>query len=204
MAERENEPGRGLERLYHLPEFLARVREEGVHGVRENLGDDVGGVLYHHRGVRVPGHNATFVWHEGDGTFELVVDGVDDRGAWVTFDADRSWDVFFARPQADAPYLAWMTDAEFERDEADRFDEKSAAIGRGRFSFGLSLQPTAVWPDLEERAREADAPCFIYRPSGRTLIPAGDVERYERALPPELIGDDPPDYLGLVEADVGL
>ncbi|WP_306052116.1 hypothetical protein [Natronococcus wangiae] len=190
--------------LYHLPEFLAQVRETGVHDVRENLGDDVGGVLYHHRGVRVPGHNATFVWHDEGGTFELVIDGVDDRGAWVTFDADRAWDVFFARPPADAPYLAWMTDAEFEAEEADRFDEKSGAIGAGRFSFGLSLQPTAVWSDLEERAREADAPCFIYRPSGRTLIPEGDISNYERALPPELIGEEPRDYLGLVDADVGL
>lgn len=196
MAERE--------RLYHLPEFLSQVRDQDVHDVRENLGDDVGGVLYHHRGVRVPGFNATFVWHDADGTFELVIDGVDDRGAWTTFDADRSWGFFFAQPPEDAPYLAWMTDAEFETDEADRFDEKSEAVGTGRFSFGLYLQPAAVWPDLEERAREADAPCFIYRPSGRTLIPEGDVENYEQALPPELVGDDPPDHLGLVDADVGL
>ncbi|SEW08812.1 hypothetical protein [Natrinema salifodinae] len=196
MAERE--------RLYHLPEFLARVREGGVHDVRENLGEDVSGVLYHHRGVRVPGHNATFIWHEAGGTFKLVVDGVGDRGAWTTFDADRSWDVFFVRPPDDAPYLAWMTDAEFESDEADRFDEKSAAVGAGRFSFGLYLQPVAVWQELEERAHKADVPCFIYRPSGRTLVPEGDVADYEHALPPELIGDDPPDYLGLVDANVGL
>lgn len=204
MAESENEPGRGNERLYHLPEFLARVREEGVHDVRENLGDDVGGVLYHHRGVRVPGHNATFVWHGETDTFELVIDGVGDRGAWMTFDAVRSWDVFFARPPDDAPYLAWMTDAEFDAEEADRFDEKSAAVGAGRFSFGLYFQPAAVWSELEDRALEADAPCFIYRPSGRTLVPDGDVTDYEHALPPELIGEDPPDHLGLVAADVGL
>lgn len=204
MAGSENEPGRGHERLYHLPEFLERVREQGVHDVRENLGEDVGGVFYHHRGVRVPGHNATFVWHEEDDAFELVVDGVGDRGAWITFDAGRSWDVYFVRPPEDAPYLAWMTDAEFERDEADRFDEKSAAVGAGRFSFGLYLQPTAVWPGLEERALEVDAPCFIYRPSGRTLVPEGDVDQYEHALPPELVGDDPPNHLGLVDADVGL
>ena len=205
MVEPENESGRerGRERLYRLPEFLARVREGGVHDVRENLGEDVGGVLYHHRGVRVPGHNATFVWHEDD-AFELVVDGVGDRGAWTTFDADRSWDVFFVRPAADAPYLAWMTDAEFEAEEAERFDEKSAAAGAGRFSFGLYLQPTAVWSELADRARAVDAPCFIYRPSGRTLVPEGDLERYEHALPPELVGDEPPDHLGLVDADVGL
>lgn len=204
MAESENGNGGGREQLYHLPEFLAQVREGGVHDVRENLGDEVGGVLYHHRGVRVPGHNATFVWHEDEGTFELVIDGVGDRGAWMTFDADRSWDFFFVQPPEDAPSLVWMTDAEFDAEEADRFDEKSAAIGSGRFSFGLYLQSAAVWPELEARAREADAPCFIYRPSGRTLVPEGDVADYEHALPPELVGDDPPDYLGLFEADAGL
>ena len=189
---------------YRLPEFLATVREAGAHDVRENLGDDVGGVLYHHRGVRVPGHNATFVWHHDDDTFELVVDGVGDRGAWATFDATASWDVFFVRPPEDAPYLAWMTDGEFEAEEADQFDEKSASVGIGRFSFGLYLQPSAVWPEYEERARDADAPCFIYRPSGRTLVPEGDLAAYEHALPPELVGGDPPEYLGLVSADVGL
>lgn len=196
MAERE--------RLYRLPEFLARVRERGVHDVRENLGDDVGGVLYHHRGVRIPGFNATFLWRDERSAFELVVDGVADRGAWATFDADRSWDFFFGQPPADAPYLAWMTDAEFETEEADRFGEKSAAVDAGRFSFGLALQPAAAWSDLEARAREADAPCFIYRPSGRTLVPEGDVSSYAHALPPELIGNEPPDHLGLVDADIGL
>lgn len=189
--------------LYHLPAFLERVRDEGAHGVLENLEADFGGVLYHHRGVRVPGYDATFVWHADDGTFELVVDGVDDRGAQVKFDAGRSWDVYFAQPPNDAPSLAWMCDAEFVAEEADRFGGTAEAVGVGRFSFGLYLQPPSAWTDLEERARQADAPCFIYRPSGRTLIPEGDLTQYEHALPPELVGGDPPEHLGLVDADVG-
>ena len=189
--------------LYHLPAFLDRVREQGAHGVVENVDADIDGVLYHHRGIRVPGYNATFVWGD-DGTFELVVDGVGDRAAWATFDADRAWDFYFAQPPNDTPSLAWLSDTEFETDEADRYRNKAEAIADSRFSFGLYLQPPPIWQELEARAEGTDAPCFIYRPSGRTFVPEGDLNRYVEVLPPELLGEDPPGHLGLVAADFGL
>lgn len=189
--------------LYHLSAFREQVQESGAHGVLENLEVDFGGVLYHHRGARVPGHNATFVDRD-DGTFELVVDGIGDRAAWARFDDDRSWDFFVAQPPDDAPHMVWICDAEFEAEEAAEFEEKPTAVGMGRFSFGLYLQSPAAWTDLEERAREVDAPCFVYRPSGRTLVPDGDLSEYEDALPAELLGGDPPAHLGVVDADFGL
>ena len=188
--------------LYHLPEFLDRVREQGAHRVVESLDVEVGGVLYHHRGARVPGHNATFVWDEGEDTFELEIDAVGSRGAWAVFDADRGWDFYLVRASGDAPCLVWMTDAEFDAEEADSFDRKESAVGTGRFSFGLYLQPPPTWDEIEERARESDAPCFVQRPSGRTIVPEDDLSAYESVLPPELLpdGDTPPERLGLVDA----
>lgn len=193
--------------LYHLPAFLDRLRERGSHDVRDGLDVEIGGVLYHHRGARIPAHNATFVWREdgGDDAFDLELDAVGPRAAWARFDADRDWDFYISRPPGDAPCLAWMTDAEFRAEEGDDFASKQEAVGMMRFSFGLYLQSPDAWPDVEKRAGETDAPCFLYRPSGRTLVPEDDLERYESVVPPELLDGEEgaPDYLGLVEAHVG-
>jgi hypothetical protein len=186
--------------LYHLPAFLDQIRETGAHGIIENLDSEVAGILYHHRGARVPGHNATFVW-SGD-TFELEVDAVGSRAAWAVFDADCEWDFYLSQAPGDAPCLAWMCDAEFRAEETETFDTKQEAVGLGRFSFGLYLQSPTDWPELEERTRETDVPCFIQRPSGRMLVPEGDLETYEDVVPPELLNRDHPDHLGLVDAHV--
>lgn len=200
-------PPGGEEWLFQFPAFLERLREAGAQGVVETVEVPLGGVLYHHRGVRVPGYDATFVWHPaedgGDPTFELVVDGVGDRAAWATFDAGRAWDVFLAQPPDDAAYFAWMTDDEFAAEEADEYARKADAVGMGRFSFGLYLQPPDAWADLEARAREVDAPCFVYRPSGRTVVPEGDLAAYEEVVPPELLGGEAPAHLGLQDAELG-
>lgn len=210
----------GEDWLFQFPAFLDRLREVGAQGVLETIRVPLGGVLYHHRGVRVPGYDATFVWHPagsdnrdgehgggdrgGDGpTFELVVDGVDDRAAWATFDAEREWDFFLAQPPDDAAYVAWMSDDEFETEEADEFTRKADAVGLGRFSFGLYLQPRDAWAELEERVAGVDAPCFVYRPGGRTLVPEGDLAAYDEVVPPELLGGTAPAHLGLQEAELG-
>ena len=80
--------GTDEEWLYHLPAFFDRVRAEGAQRVLDTVQGRFGGVLYHHRGVRVPGHDATFVDRE-DGTVELVVDGVGDRAGWMRFPLRR-------------------------------------------------------------------------------------------------------------------
>lgn len=185
--------------LYHLPGFLDRVRETGGHSVRENVDVAVGGVLYHHRGARVPAHNATFVWPDEEGAFDLELDGVGSRAAWVRFDANCEWDFFLVRAPGDAPCLVWMTDDEFRTEEAENFENKQACVSMMRFSFGLYLQPPDVWTDIEEQAHETDAPCFVYRPGGRTLVPEEPLESYETVLPPELFGDDAPPFLGVAD-----
>lgn len=202
--------------LYHVPEFLDQLREDGAEGIVEGLDIDLGGVLYHHRGVRMPAYNATFIWNEGgEGadeagtgpTFELELDAVGPRGIWAAFEADYSWDFYLSRPPQEQPCLVWMSDEEYMADEADEFDTKQEAVGLGRFSFGLYLHSPQTWEELEERARDTSAPCFIYRPSGRTLIPdeGADLDEYADALPQELRpGDEeqPPEYLGLRSADL--
>lgn len=197
-------PDAGGEWLYHLPAFLDRVRERGAQRVVESLeGDlarDVEGVLYHHRGARTLGHDATVVW-EDDG-FSVEVDAVGDRRAWAVFDADADWDVYLARLAGDDPVLAWMSDAEFAAEEADAFDSKEAAIAAGRFSFGLYLASPATFSRVAVTFATADAPIIAHGPEGRQLVPDDGRRRHADLLPAELRPDDsaPPAYLGLVEA----
>lgn len=192
----------GKDWLYHLPAFLDQVRESGAHAVRDGLEVDIGGFLYHHRGARVPAHNATFVWRPDESTFELELDALGRRAAWAIFDADREWDFFLSQPPEDNPFLAWMCDDEFRTEEADDFESKVETVGLGRFSFGLFLVPPPDWEELEKRARETDVPCFVQRPSGRMLVPEEGLEQYESVLPSELLDGTPPDHLGLVDAHI--
>lgn len=202
----DTEPPDGEDWLYHVPQFLDQLREKGAESILDSLDIDLGGVFYHHRGVRMPAYNATFIWREDENVFELELDAVGPRGIWATFDADREWDFFLSRPPQEQPCLAWMCDDEFYAEEADEFGSKMEAVGLGRFSFGLYLHSPATWEELEERARNTTAPCFIYRPSGRTLVPdeQGTLEDYADALPQELRPneEEPPDYLGLVDAEL--
>lgn len=191
--------------LYHLPEFLDNVRDQEAHKVNEELEIDFGGVLYHHRGARLPGYDATFIWGEDGDEFELDVDAVGPRRVWARFDADRSWDFYLARIGGDQPCLVWMTDGEFQAEEADEFRDKEEAVGMGRFSFGIYLHAPRTWGDVEERARETDAPLFVHRPDGQMFVPEEhDLAEIAEILPEELRPNDetPPDHLGVVDAHV--
>lgn len=187
--------------LYHLPEFPDQLRERGAHSIRENVEIDIDGVLYHHRGGRIPAYNATFLWPDDEG-FELELDAVGSRAARVRFDGTDDWDFFITKAPGDAPCLAWMTDAEFQAEEAAEFADKQESIAMMRFSFGLYLQSPEAWADVERQAKETDAACFVYRPGGRTLVPEHDISEYESLLPPELLGSDEqtPPYLGVLDA----
>jgi hypothetical protein len=191
--------------LYHLPEFLDRVHEQGAHGISDEVDLDLGGVVYHHRGARVPAYDATFVWHGEEGHFELELEVVGSRNAGAVFDAEQPWDFYLARVRGDQPCLIWMTDNEFYEEEADQFDNKQEAIQFNRFSFGIYLHAPWTWDDVEDRARNTDAPLFVHRPDGRTFVPEEhDLEAFAEILPEELRPNDetPPDYLGVVDAHV--
>lgn len=189
--------------LYHLPKFLNQVRHEGTNGVIETFDLDLAGIVYHHRGVRVPAYDARFVWRENECILEL--DAVGPRNAWVVFDTGRSWDFYLLRTGGDQPCLVWMTDAEFREEELGDFESKQEAVAMGRFSFGLYLHAPWSWDEVESRALNTDAPLFVHRPDGRTFVPEEhDLTEFAEILPEELRPNDetPPVYLGIVDAHV--
>lgn len=187
--------------LYRLPDFLDRVRDEGPIALAEAVDDPVAGFMYHHRGVRVPGPDA--ILDADDDTLELRLDAIGDRTCRVAFDARRSWDVFLVKLPGDEPALAWMTDAEFDAEEADRFDGKEEAIAAGRFSFGLYLERSGAWRMVADRARDSKAPFFILRPTGRTYVPPPGFDLDHDVVPAEVRGGQAPDHLGVVDARIG-
>lgn len=231
-----------LPKLVAFPEFFDRLREEGALDAKGAIESEteIDGVIYHHRGVQVPAHEATFVWEPGGGErgmddsdwepgdddpeppdaggepgngtgevgprFSLEVGAVGPRGVYAVFDATRNWDVFLVLFEGGA-VVAWMSDDEFEAEEADDFPSKARAVEAGRFSFGAFYRFGPDWVEREEWALESTAPAMIQTGDGGLIAPETPAEFYEnaRAIPPELRpGDDEgaPDYLGLV--DVGL
>lgn len=188
--------------IYRFPEFDARLREQGALRVSEVIDATLGGIVYHHRGARVPAHETTFV--KNDESFSLEVDAVGPRGAWAEFDADAGWDVFAAKRTDTTPYVAWICDAEFQHEEASRVTDKREAVALGRFSFGCYLHPPATWAQQKRRASLSEAPFFLHRPDGRTVIPDASVglDAYAEAIPPELRGEEPPPHLGLRAAEI--
>lgn len=188
------------DRLYSLPQFRDRLRSNGALRVSEAVEYDVAGVVYHHRGARVPGHEATFVW-EGD-RFSIEIDAIGDRHAWVLFEDGAGWDAFVGRLAGNPPFVAWMCDDEFETDEADVMTDKTEAISYGRFSFGCYLHSESTWRQKFRRASMSDAPFFLNRPDGRTVIP-DHANTSDAPVPPELQGGDPPTHLGIERVSIG-
>lgn len=198
--------------LYRFPEFFDRLEQSGELDVRDGVESEteVDGLVYHHRGVQVPAYQGLFVQEPADGesvpAFSLELGTVGPRNAWARFDARKSWDLYLVL-FAGGAVVAWMSDAEYEADEAETFPSKAAAVQAGRFSFGTFFRFGPDWVEREEWAMDSDAPAMIEYPDGRSVMPESVEEYVEHAhaMPVELRPNDdrtPPDHLGLL--DVGL
>lgn len=194
--------------IYRFPDFFDRLHERGALRTRDAVEaeTEIDGLLYHHRGAQVPAASATFLWdadRSPGGTIRLEVEGIGPRRAWVDFDASLTWDVYLVLYPTGA-VVAWMTDAEFEAEEADAFPSKAAAIRTGRFSFGTFFVVGPDWIEREEWARDSTAPALLQLGDGTVLDP-GEPESFyaaTEAIPSELRPEPspPPDYLGLLDA----
>lgn len=205
-------PDSELPKLVRFPEFFDRLQETGALDAKGAVQSEteIDGIVYHHRGVQVPSHEATFVWEPADDrpvpTFSLEVSAVGPRNAHAVFDATREWDMYLLLFEGGG-VVAWMTDEEFEREEADEFRTKADAVEAGRFSFGAFFRFGPDWVEREEWALESTAPAMLQLGEGGLLAPDTPSEFYEHAagIPPELrpgTDEGAPDYLGLY--DVGL
>ncbi|MFP8951721.1 hypothetical protein ACLI4Z_01940 [Natrialbaceae archaeon A-arb3/5] len=204
--------------VHELPGFLDRLEETGgipVLELVEDLGErndlDIGaeGVVYHDRGIRVPGYNATFV-HESTGSrgrpaFSVEVDTVGPRNAWAKFDNTLSWDVYLLRTEGSAA-IAWLSDEEYQVEEADQFSTKRAAMSAGRFSFGIFLHAGEDWDEQVTRIQQTNAPAYLQSEDGSTMMPATQSEFYQYvdSTPTEFrtSGGNAPSYLGILELEI--
>ena len=192
--------------IYQFPEFLDRLKTKGALRVRDAIESEteLDGIVYHHRGVQVPAEGATFVWNEEENSFRLEVGAIGPRSIWAEFDATRSWDAYLSRYDGGA-IIAWMTDDEFDRDEAEHFSGKAGAIRAGRFSFGTIFVFGPDWVERENWAIDSTAPALLQFGDGSILDADTPDEFWEATagIPPELRREDAepaPDYLGLLDA----
>lgn len=201
--------------LYRFPSFLERLEAEGAIDVREVVTSEteIDGIVYHHRGVQVPAHTAMFAWEpptddSSPPRFSIESATVGPRSAWATFDATRDWDVYLLLFEGGA-VVAWMTDAEFEAEEAEHFPSKAAAIRAGQFSFGAIFRFGPDWVERIDWAEESTAPAMIQLGDGRLLMPETEHEFHDHpeAIPVELRLSDPaaaPEHLGLVDVEISI
>ncbi|WP_247002119.1 hypothetical protein [Halosolutus gelatinilyticus] len=204
--------------VFRIPRFFERLEADGgisVIALVEELNDsgqvsiDAGGVVYHDRGVRVPGYDATFV-HEPTGSrgrpaFSVEVDTIGARNAWEKFDDTLSWDAYLVRTQGLAA-LAWISDEEYRIEEADQFQSKQDAVAAGRFSFGVFLYDESEWQQRVDRLRATDSPAYLLYEDGEPLFPQTQGEFYQRVDSSvsefRMSGGNAPSYLGVLELEV--
>ncbi|MEY7851193.1 hypothetical protein AB7C87_18555 [Natrarchaeobius sp. A-rgal3] len=206
--------------VYELPAFFEGLEEAGGISVLDFLREldeqndldlEADGVVYHDRGIRVPGWDATFV-HEQTGSrgrpaFSVQVDTVGPRNAWEIFDDTLTWDAYLLRTEGLAA-IAWLSDEEYKVEEADQFPSKREAVSSGRFSFGVFVHAGEDWGTQLERIQRTNAPAFLQREDGSTMIPANQSEfyRYVDSTPTEFrtSGGNAPSYLGVLELEISI
>jgi hypothetical protein len=199
--------------IHRLSSFLDQLESTGGISVRTLIDDldvdiPVDGVAYHDRGIRVPGYDATFV-HEPTGSrgrpaFSVQIDTVGPRNAWAIFDKTFSWDVYLLRTEGLAA-IAWMTDEEYQIEEADQFDAKEEALLSGRFSFGVFLYAGDAWREQVGLIDGTNAPAYLLREDGQYVVPNTQPEFYgvvDSTVTELRTSGAAPDYLGLLELEV--
>ncbi|MDJ1431010.1 hypothetical protein [Halostagnicola sp. A-GB9-2] len=206
----------GWSDIYRLPQFFDRLEDQQAVSIKEAVDEleidlemDIEGIVYHDRGIRVPGYDAMFI-QESEETrsvpaFSVEVGAVGPRSAWGVFDASKEWDAYLLTAD-DVAAIAWVSDDEFTFEESKQFTSKDTAIGAGRFSFGVFLYESTEWNSLVEELEQTDSPAYLHHDDGSTYYPQTQPEfyRYVDSSPEEFreSGGGAPGYLGLLELEV--
>lgn len=207
----------GWDEIYQLPGLFERLDEEGAVSILSYLdGLDVevpaGGVVYHDRGIRVPGFDATVVQEpeteRGYPAFSVQVNAIGPRSTWAVFDASLGWDAYLLRAaDGELAAVAWMSDGEFQTDEAETFDSKQQAVASGRFSFAVIAHDESGWEHHADQLRGTDSPAYLQAPDGEIYLPPTqeDFYIYVDSTPEEFREDGAaPPYLGIRELEVSI
>ena len=196
--------------IYRFPEFFDRLDAAGTLRARDALDayTELDGLVYHHRGLQVPAYGVGFLTEPDRDAFRVEVNAVGRRSAWASFDRAHEWEIYVMLFDGGA-VVTWMSDAEFEAEEADVHASKAEAILSGRFSFGTFFLFGPDWVEREEWARASSAPALLQTETGEVIDPDTAAEFWELqpAIPPEFRTDesaDIPEYLGLIDCGLSV
>lgn len=194
--------------IYRFPDFFAQLDEHGSLRARDAVESEteLDGLVYHHRGLQVPAYSVAFTRDPAMGdeeAFRVEVGAVGQRSVWAAFDRSLAWDIYVMLFDGGA-VITWMSDEEFEAEEADQFESKAQAILAGRFSFGTFFLFGPDWVEREEWAEQSTAPALLQVDTGDIIDPDTAEEFWEltAAIPPEFRrgqGSTSPEYLGIVD-----
>ena len=202
------------ENVSQFPDFLEHLDNQGgatVSGIIDRIDADIDmdGVVYHDRGIRSPGYDATFV-PEPEGSrmrpaFSVELHTIGPRSVWAVFDATLSWDFYLLESDGIAA-IAWVSDEEYNAEEAGMFLSKHDALAAGRFSFGTFIYADEDWQEQRELIEGTDTPAFLQRDDGSTLVPTSQSDFYNvvNSTPEDFRtnGGGAPAHLGLLELEV--
>ena len=197
-----------------FPDFFEHVQSQGGTTIREivdriDADIDMDGAVYHDRGIRVPGYDVAFV-PEPEGSrvvpaFSVEVQTIGPRSVWAVFDATLSWDVYLLQAD-DIAAIAWVSDEEYNAEEAGMFMSKHDALAAGRFSFGTFIYGGEDWDEQRELIEDTETPAFLQRDDGSVLVPTDQADFYNvvNSTPQEFRqnGGGAPSHLGLLELEV--
>ncbi|TKR25673.1 hypothetical protein [Natronomonas salsuginis] len=216
VGEFERPPQGEFEReIRSFPEFFDRLELQGALDIWDavNSETEIEGLVYHHRGIQVPSYEGRFVYEPTDGeydtqAFSIEFGTVGPRSVWAVFDGSLSWDIYLLLYEEGA-VVAWMSDAEFEAEEAGRFRSKAAAVEAGQFTFGTFFRFGPDWVEREEWGLRSTAPAMIQTGDGQLLTPETESEFYENAhaIPDEFrpaVETGAPPFYGLLDAGLSV
>jgi len=196
-----------------FPTSSEHLEAEGgatVQGIIDRIDADIDmdGMAYHDRGIRAPGYDATFV-PEPEGSrvlpaFSVEVHTIGPRSVWAVFDATRPG--FLPPPGG--------------RHRSHRLGERRGVQRRGSGAVHVETRRARRGPVLlrdvhlrrrgGEEQREliegTDAPAFLQRDDGSTLVPTSQSDFYDvvNSTPEDFRtnGGGAPSHLGLLELEV--
>jgi len=211
-------PDQRWDDVFELPSFFERLETDGGVSVMALIDEIVDsgevdinppGVVYHDRGIRAPGYDATFV-HEPTGSrgrpaFSVEVNTIGPRNTWATFDDTLSWDAYFVQTY-DQAAIALLSDEEYTVEDGDDFESKAQAVAAGRFSFGVFLFDEEIWTQRVEQLKRTDAPAYLVQEDGQPFFVETQNAFYETVNSTvtafRTSGGNAPSYLGVLELEV--
>jgi len=168
---------------------LPRAPRGGGRGHRPGIIDridadiDMDGMAYHDRGIRAPGYDATFVPEpEGSRVLRRSASRSTLSAHGASGGIRRDALLGFLPPPGGRHRSHRLGERRgVQRRGSGAVHVEHDALAAGRFSFGTFIYADEEWEEQRELIEGTDAPAFLQRDDGSTLVPTSQSDFYDVA-----------------------